>query len=293
MKNFFIERQSVGVSAFILGLILVLTLTTTALAQGQGQSGGSSGSGLGDQTRDRIQDPALHEGDYEPAQDRDRDRLQDGTGDNCTASSDCDGVPDQDRLREQDQDRLQDGTGDGVPERDRDRTQDRLRVDSVTALQEYVREQNRIRLQEESATGTQVQTRTEARVAMDAIEVAEPLLGQRGPRMSEVAREMGQTVNELAAQELRLENRGRLQRFFFGQDDEVVATMQQEMEQNQNRIEEMKQYLSECEDCDEETVEYLASQIQNMEQEHNRLRLLIDNAAEQDGLFGFLFGWLR
>ena len=286
-------------------LMLFAGAMVNAQQGGGGGAGGGAGSGDQQQDRDRVPDPATG-GDTTPSQDRDQDRLQDGTGDNCVGTGDCDGTPDQDQLRTQDQDRLQDGTGDncvgtgdcdGVPDQDRDQDRDRIHVDSTAALEQYVQQQQQERLrtytETETGAGEMMQSRVQAQVAADAVMAAEPLMGGNGPHMSEVAQQVNQAMNGLATREEALQNRSRLQLFLFGQDDEVVAEMRQEMEQNQNRIEEMKQYMLNCEDCDQGATQFLVNQIQQMEREQARLQTVTDEAADRVGLFGFLFGWMR
>ncbi len=250
---------------------LLMTFTVVAAAQQGSGAGGGSGAGSGTMQQDRDQ---LQVDD--PQMDQDRDQLQD-------------------------KDQLRDGTGDGVPDQDRLQTQDqdRIHVDTVDALHQYIQEQQQTRLQEKVTTNTdetdgeRVQSRVQAQVAADAVTVAERLMGANGPRMSAVATEVNQATQALAQNEEKLETRSRVQLFLFGQNDEVVAVMQQEMEQQQTRIEEMKQLLLTCDDCDQQATEALLAQIQNMEREQARLQTVVDDADDRTGLFGFLFGWLR
>lgn len=263
--------------AVVVGALL-MTFTAVAMAQ-QGNGGGAaagSGSGVGTGSGTMQQDRDQLQVD-DPQMDQDRDQLQD-------------------------QDQLRDGTGDGVPDQDRTQTQDqdRIHVDSTDALHQYIQEQQQTRLQDKTtATGTQagmgmqVQSRVEAQVAADVVQAAEPLLGANGPRMSAVAAQVSQATQALAQNEQQLETRSRVQLFLFGQDDEVVAEMEQVMEQQQTRIEEMKQLMLDCTDCDQGATETLLAQIQNMEQEQARLQTVVDDADSRTGLFGFLFGWLR
>ena len=303
----------------------VLFIGSVAFAQqgGGGSGGGSSNSSSAQQDRDRTQDPAAATDDL-PAQDRaqDQDKLMDGTGENCDGTGDCDGTPDQDRLKlmdgsgdncigdgdcdgtpDQDRDRLMDGTGDncvgdgecdGVP----DQLRDRVHADTATSLRDYIQEQTQLRLQQtpaadQAGAGVMNRTHTEAQLATEAFEMAEPLLGQHGPRMSEVAREVNQAMDGLATREAALQDRSRLQLFLFGSDDEVVSEMQQAMQENQTRMQEMQQLLDDCGDCDEGATQVLVTQLQNMQREQDRLQQVTDDAASRQGLFGFLFGWLR
>lgn len=278
---------------FSLLFVAMVVALPSAAAQGSGSSGGQGG-GAGQQDQDRIQDPTTHDG-VEPDQDRDRLQLH------ATTAED---VPDQDRdrLQTRDQDRIQDPTThDGTePDQDRDRLQtqdrDRVHVDTPAALQDFVNEQNQNRMRSEgnatSGQGAMTQERVRAEVATEAFMAAENMLGPNGPRMSEVAEEVSQAMNGLAVREEALQNRSRIRTFFFGQDQEQVKQMQQEMEQNRNRLEELKQLLKDCNDCDPETIQLLVEQHQMLEQEQNRVQVIANEAAGKRGIFGFLFGWI-
>lgn len=278
---------------FSLLFATMLVALPVVVAQGSGSSGGQS-SGAGQQDRDRIQDPATHDG-TEPDQDRDRLQLQ------ATTAED---VPDQDhdRLQTQDRDRIQDpATHDGIePDQDRDRLQtqdrDRIHVDTPAALRDFVDEQTqtraRVETQATSGQGEMVRSRARAEVATEAFMAAENMLGPSGPRMSEVAEEVNQAMNGLATREEALQDRSRVLTFFFGQDQDQVQLMQQEMEQNQNRLEELKQLLRDCDNCDKETIDLLVEQHQMLEQEQNRVQAVVQEAADKRGVFGFLFGWM-
>jgi len=211
--------------------------------------------------QDRVQDPSLHDGNEDPVQDR--DRIQDQTN-----------IPE------------------GAPTTQA-QSQEQSRLHTTQDLEQYVRDQNKTRLQVSDGEGSQTQTRTEAQIAADAFVAAESLLGGSGARIREVAQEMNQATKNLATQEEALQDRSRVQLLLFGQDSDVVATMQQEMEQNQNRITELKQFMLNCEDCDQGATEVLVTQIQSMEREQNRLQDIVVDADKKVGLFGFLFGWMR
>lgn len=228
-----------------------------------------------------------------------------GSGPYRTGDSDADGLgdvvemqlraraasdePDQDQTRSQTQDQLRDTTGDAAPDRDQDR--DRDRVQTPAELQQFIQE--RTREQDADGTGESARTRTQAQVAVEAVRQAEGMLGQNGPRMSTVATEVSQAMQGLATREEALQNRSRVRLFLFGQDDDVVGDMQQTMEQNQERIQEMKTLLRNCGDCDQQATQTLVTEIQKLEREHDRLQQVVDDAAGRVGLFGFLFGWMR
>ncbi len=330
------EKHTLALRTFLLVTLLVasLLLVPQVFAQGQGSggSGGSgSGSGSGDQAqdRDRVQDPTTHDGD-EPIRDRDRDQLQDGSGDNCINDGDCDGIPDQDRLQTQDRDRLQDGTGDGVPDQDRDRDRDRLRDPSLHIGDEPIQDQDQLRdrlrdqledpdqdrdrdrirandssgLQEVITTsgevsndvtnGLQTEIRELARnrnrveVGVMALIASQNMIGQEGGAIANLAQEIHSVHRTMIQEEEQVQSRGFLSRFFFGGDSDRAATIQNQLQQNKQRMEQIRQYLSDC-DCDEQVRTMLQEQIQAMEEEHARLREVAEDEVSTWGLFSWRF----
>jgi hypothetical protein len=279
----FFSHQFFG--ALIMTTLLFATLETPVLAQGQGNQGDQVGVQQ-DQDRDQVQnqirDPETHTNGDEPDPDRDRLRDQDQT--NAPAET----TQAQMRSQEQVQVQQMDGTGDGQQQ-----NRDRVRTESTESLRAFIQEQEQERLQDGSGVGERSQSRARAQVATEVFQAAEPLMGQNGPRMSEVATEVNQAFRGMEQREQALENRSRVRLFFFGQDEGVVGAMQQEMEQNRLRIEEMRQLMESCDGCDPEAQEPLMTQLQNMEREQERLETVAADAEGRQGLFGFLFGWMR
>ena len=66
----------------------------------------------------------------------------------------------------------------------------------------------------------------------------------------------------------------------------------QETNRNQEKIQELKNLYQECE-CDEEVKNIIQEQIQNIEQEQNRLGQLAQEEKSKQGIFGWLFGWMK
>ena len=77
-------------------------------------------------------------------------------------------------------------------------------------------------------------------------------------------------------------------RLFSGGDAEAAEEIEAEVNQNRERIENLKRYREEC-DCSSDVKEMLQEQIQNMEQEQDRLGELAQNEKQNKGLFGWLF----
>jgi hypothetical protein len=115
------------------------------------------------------------------------------------------------------------------------------------------------------------------------------LTGDIGRNVSQIAREFNNSVQATIRAEERIQTRNWLVRFFVGGDREAAEDIEQEVNRNRQRIQELKQLREEC-DCDEEVRNMLQEQIQNMEQEQNRLQQSAQNEKKDKGIFGWLFG---
>lgn len=288
--------------AFAILLIAGLVSAQNVSAQG---GGGSSGAGGGSedqaQDRDRIQDPATHDGD-EPTQDRDRlqdsDRIQDSVI-NATIQ------PTQDQLRDQDRDRVQDPiTHDGdEPEQDRDqlRDQDRERIlidlenpvaPAGDAEQLRAMIQNREQELNQEATSTieryreMIQNQNRIRLAISAIYGSEGLLGSAGPRATQIAKQINNSVQATLDAEVEIYERGFWAHIFFGGDSVNAQILQREQEQNRLRILELKQLINDA-TLTTEIRAILMEQVRMMEEEQTRLSQLAEKEFGQRGILSW------
>lgn len=124
------------------------------------------------------------------------------------------------------------------------------------------------------------------REAVHAFLAMEDLAGGIGPQVSELAREFNNSVQTTIRAEERIQNRGMLTRLFFGGDVEAARQLQQEAEQNRQRIQELQQLRDQC-DCDNQTRQVMAEQIQALVGEQQRLRELAQNETGNRGIFGW------
>ena len=79
--------------------------------------------------------------------------------------------------------------------------------------------------------------------------------------------------------------------FFFGGDKEAAEEIIQEVNQNQVRIQQLRE-LQKQSSYGPEAEEMIQEQIKNIVQEQTRLQALADEQKSRKGLFGWLFGWL-
>jgi hypothetical protein len=173
---------------------------------------------------------------------------------------------------------------------------------SAARLQEHQWLQNRVRaviaaqqneqaqeLRNMSAVGQEVyRNQNTVRLAVHTFLSLEELHGGIGGTISAVARAMNNSVQVTAPAEERILERKGYIRFFIGGDEVAAGILAEEVPANRERIREMNRLIGEC-DCDEETRNMLREQLQNMEQEMNRLGALARNETENKGLLGWLW----
>ena len=144
-------------------------------------------------------------------------------------------------------------------------------LENITArLRQIYKNQNRIRL------------------AVHALLAIENRTGGIGRNISAIAREFNNSVkNQTLAQEI-IQNRSRIARFFFGYDKKAVDLLNATLERNQQRLQLLEQLRQQC-NCTEEVRLYLQEQIQEMQQEQERLRNLTISERKSRGILGWLW----
>lgn len=140
------------------------------------------------------------------------------------------------------------------------------------------------------------QNQNKVRTAVHSLLAMEGLVGGIGPEVSQIAQEFNNSVQATIRAEEKIQTRNRMVRFFIGGDKASAELIGQEINQNRQRIEQLRQLENECE-CEEDIKAIFQEQIQNIEQEQNRLQLMAQAEKEYQWLFGRLFGklfgWLR
>jgi len=132
------------------------------------------------------------------------------------------------------------------------------------------------------------QNQNRVRLAVHALLAMENLTGGIGRNVSQIAREFNNSVQATIRAEERIQTRNMLMRFFFGGDEQAAEEMEQEVNRNRERIQELRRLMQEC-DCGEEVKAMLQEQIQNMEMEQNRIQELAHNEKKSKGIFGWLW----
>jgi hypothetical protein len=132
------------------------------------------------------------------------------------------------------------------------------------------------------------QNQNKIRVAVHALLGAENLTGGIGGQVSQIAREFNNSLKNTTSAEERIHARDWFSRFFFGGDEVAAADMEAELERNRDRLQNLTNLLEGC-DCDQEVKAMLQEQVQNLQQEQERLRELAQQEKQSKGLFGWLW----
>ena len=132
------------------------------------------------------------------------------------------------------------------------------------------------------------QNQNRVRLAVHALLAMENLTGGIGRNVSQIAREFNNSVQASIRAEERIQTRNMLMRFFFGGDEQAAEEMEQEVNRNRERVQELRRLMQGCE-CAEEVKAMLQEQIRNMEQEQNRIQELAQNEKKSKGIFGWLW----
>lgn len=161
---------------------------------------------------------------------------------------------------------------------------------NTNQLREMIQNRQQEMNQETEVMGEQLraiyQNQNRVRLAVHTLLAAENISGGIGKNISAIAREFNNSVKATIKSEEKINSRGGFTKFLFGGDSEAADEIEQELNMNQERIQELNRLT---EHCDEELKGMMQEQIQNMEQEQNRLRQKSQEEKRNKGLFGWLF----
>lgn len=127
------------------------------------------------------------------------------------------------------------------------------------------------------------------RVAVHSFLAMEDLVGGIGKKVSEVAKQFNNSVQQSIKAEETIRNRNRIVRFFVGGDQETAEELQNLVDQNRIRIQQLKELKGEC-DCEDEVRTLMQEQIQSMEQGQVKLQETIQNERDARGIWGWFKG---
>jgi len=135
-----------------------------------------------------------------------------------------------------------------------------------------------------------IKNQNQVRSAVHSLLEMEEVVGGIGPQVSEIAKEFNNSVEATQKTELKISNRNSFVRFFMGGDKDAAKDLKQQIQENRERIQELRKLGEDC-DCGEEVRNMFQEQIQSMEQEQERLDDIVAKENQSKGLFGWLFGW--
>jgi len=131
------------------------------------------------------------------------------------------------------------------------------------------------------------QNQNEVRLAVHSLLAMEDLVGGIGPQVSQIAQEFNNSVQATIVVEEKIQNRNMIVRFFAGGDQEAAGELEGEINQNRLKVQQLNQLREQC-DCDEEIKNIFQEQIQNIEQEQNRLQQLVEKEKQTKGIWGWI-----
>ncbi|MDD5086859.1 MAG: hypothetical protein PHV16_03840 [Candidatus Nanoarchaeia archaeon] len=132
------------------------------------------------------------------------------------------------------------------------------------------------------------QNQNQVRLAVHSLLAMEDLVGGIGKNVSQIARQFNNSVQATIRAEEKIQTKSAFARFFSGGDSESAEEIEEQVMQNKQRIQELKQLHEQC-DCDEDVKAMMQEQIQKMENEQNRLQELAQKEKKSKGLFGWLW----
>lgn len=131
-----------------------------------------------------------------------------------------------------------------------------------------------------------VENANEVRLAVHALLSSKELLGGIGPQVSEIAKQMNDSVATTTNVEAKIQSRGFITRLFFGGDSAAADVIAQEAAKNQQRIDDLTNLLAQANvSTDVQTV--LKAQITALQAAQARLA---DLAQREQNMWG-LFSW--
>lgn len=151
----------------------------------------------------------------------------------------------------------------------------------------------KLELEDEEASTTEqnrdiVKNANEVRLAVHALLASKELIGGIGPKVSEIAKEMNDSVSTTTNAEAKIQSRSFLVRLFFGGDSAAADVISQAVAQNQQRIDDLNKLLAGANvSTDIQTV--LKAQITALQTAQVRLQDLAQKEQKMWGLFSWRF----
>ena len=133
------------------------------------------------------------------------------------------------------------------------------------------------------------ENQNEVRTAVYGLLTIGDLAGGIGKKISEVAKQFNNSIQQTIKAEETIRNRNRIVRFFAGGDQETAEELQNLVDQNRIRLQQLKELKNQA-DCEEEVKTLMQEQIQSMEQGQTKLQEMIQNERDARGIWGWFKG---
>ncbi len=165
-------------------------------------------------------------------------------------------------------------------------------VSSFTELKQTI-EARKLQLEQEAAATTSedqsiVKNDNSVRLAVHALLAAKTLLGGIGPQVSQIAKEMNDSIATTTSAEVQIQSRGFFTRLFFGGDSAAASVIAQEVAQNEQHINTLTNLLNQA-NISADVQATLKVQIADIQAAQVRLQALAKSEQSQWGLFSWRF----
>ncbi len=124
--------------------------------------------------------------------------------------------------------------------------------------------------------------------AVHGLLATENLSGGIGKQVSQIARDINETVNETINAEAKIQ-KGGVGELLFGGNHKAADNLQSKVQENKQRINQLQNITQNCENCNEEVKSFMQNQIQKLQQEQDRLQNLAQKEKSKKGLFGWIW----
>jgi len=261
-----------------------LTIFSLVIAENPGTGNqGQDDSGAQDQQAGQGQDEEQGNGQQGEVQEDEQVNGQQGEGQ---------GDQVQNQQQEQVQTQTQEQNEEGLIDLQNGQ-QLRVRARTSNELKSMIQEKRGEMIEEIKSMKGNLQkayeNQNEVRTAVHGLLAMEELVGGIGKQVSEVANQFNNSVEQTIRAEETIRNRNRIVRFFAGGDQETAGELQNLVDQNRIRLEQLKELKNQA-DCEEEVKILMQEQIQSMEQGQDRLQEMIQDEKDARGIWGWFKG---
>lgn len=154
-------------------------------------------------------------------------------------------------------------------------------------------EERKLELKDEEASTTPkfknaMKNANEVRLAVHTLLASKDLLGGIGQQVSEIAKQMNDSIATTTNAEVQIESRGFLVKLFFGGDKETAKVISKEAERNQKSIEKLTELLDQA-TLSVDFQAALKAQITALEEAQTRFQALAEKEQKLWGIFSWRF----